>query len=116
MFTYCECLLMLALHLESLCLECDVWCPSVTPSASCRSTTQGQVSWGRLQTAAHLPGQPQPNPTMPESSPELAELPPHHNCSEEPAGGSRLLTGIRGSIKGVQGSQLPGTMCLFSRL
>lgn len=76
-------------------------------------TTQGQVTWGRLQTAAHLPGQPQPNPTMPGSSPELADLPPHPSYSEEPAGGSRLLTGIRGSIKGSQGSQLPGTMLLF---
>lgn len=70
-------------------------------------TTQGQVTWGSLQVAARLP---QPNPTVPGSSPELAGLPPCPRCSEEPAGGSRLRTGVRGSTKGAQGSQLPGPM------
>ena len=73
-------------------------------------TTQGQVTWGSLQVAARLPEQPQPDPTMPGISPELAGLPPRPSCSEEPAGGSRLRTGVRGSTKGAQGSQLPGAM------
>ena len=104
---------LFGLYLWDLSLGCEAWWLSVTPTAP-RRPGDWMSDLGKPQGSST----PVRTPSLPSqdargASPSLQV--PGPGWFEEPAGGSRFLTGMRGLVKGTQGLWFPGAM-LFVHL